>query len=150
METAWYSFLSVDIIATATSDNIFVNKSGGGIKGSPISTGCCCNNIHGEKAIPGCFHPVFQPLPAMWLKIGFLAILSPFAPAYGRPLDPTSAFIDKNVITDCYGSDIHGEKAIQGYFHPISPPFAKKLNFWPFTPVCAPPWATPWHFFIFF
>ena len=34
---AWSSFLSIDFIATAPSDNIFVNKSRGGIKGSPMS-----------------------------------------------------------------------------------------------------------------
>ena len=33
----WSSSLSIDIIATAPSDNSFVNKSGGGIKGSPMS-----------------------------------------------------------------------------------------------------------------
>ena len=31
------NFFSVYIIATATSDNIFVNRSGGGVKGLPIS-----------------------------------------------------------------------------------------------------------------
>ena len=35
--TAWISFLSVYIIAIASSNNIFDNKSGGGVKGSPIS-----------------------------------------------------------------------------------------------------------------
>ena len=34
---AWSSSLSVDIIATAPSDNIIVDKSGGGIKGLPMS-----------------------------------------------------------------------------------------------------------------
>ena len=37
VETAWNSFLTVYIIATASSDNIFVNKSGGRVKGLPIS-----------------------------------------------------------------------------------------------------------------
>ena len=37
LETAWNSFLSVYIIAIASNDNIFVIKSGGGVKGSPIS-----------------------------------------------------------------------------------------------------------------
>ena len=37
VETAWDSFLSVYIIATASSDKIFVNESGGRVKGSPIS-----------------------------------------------------------------------------------------------------------------
>ena len=34
---AWSSFLFLDFIATAPSDNIFVNKSGDGFKGSPTS-----------------------------------------------------------------------------------------------------------------
>ena len=34
---AWSSFLFIDFIATAPSGNIFVNKNGGGIKGSPMS-----------------------------------------------------------------------------------------------------------------
>ena len=33
---AWSSFLSADIIATALSDDSVVNKSRGGIKGSPM------------------------------------------------------------------------------------------------------------------
>ena len=33
VETAWISFLSVYIIAIASSNRIFVNKSGGGVKG---------------------------------------------------------------------------------------------------------------------
>ena len=33
----WCSSLSVDIVETVPSDNILVNKSGGGIKGSPMS-----------------------------------------------------------------------------------------------------------------
>ena len=37
VETAWNSFLSAYNIATASSDNNFVNKSGGGVKGLPIS-----------------------------------------------------------------------------------------------------------------
>ena len=39
METAWNSLLSVYDIATASSDNIFVNESGGRLKGSPIDVG---------------------------------------------------------------------------------------------------------------
>ena len=34
---AWSSFLSIDIITTAPFDNSFVNKSGGGIMGLPMS-----------------------------------------------------------------------------------------------------------------
>ena len=37
MVVVWSSSLSIDIIATAPSDNTFVSKSRGGIKGSPMS-----------------------------------------------------------------------------------------------------------------
>ena len=37
VEIAWNSFFSVNTIATASSDDVFVNESGGGVKGSPIS-----------------------------------------------------------------------------------------------------------------
>ena len=37
VETSWNRFFSVYIIATATSDNIFVNRSGGRVKGLPIN-----------------------------------------------------------------------------------------------------------------
>ena len=37
VETAWNSYLLIYIIAIAFSDNIFIDKSGGGIKGLPIS-----------------------------------------------------------------------------------------------------------------
>ena len=40
-ETAWNSFPFVYIIATASSDNILVKKSRGGVRGSPISRGKC-------------------------------------------------------------------------------------------------------------
>ena len=36
MVIAWSSFLYTDIIATAPTDNSYVNKSGGGIKELPI------------------------------------------------------------------------------------------------------------------
>ena len=48
--------------------------------------------------------------------------LPPFAPANGQPLYPTSTFIDKNVITECYCNNIYKEKAIPGCFHPIALP----------------------------
>ena len=35
--TAWSSFLFIDIITTQPCDNSYVNKSRGGIKGSPLS-----------------------------------------------------------------------------------------------------------------
>ena len=42
---ALHGLLSVDIIATAPSDNIFVNNSGDGIKGLPI-----CRHKFGQMA----------------------------------------------------------------------------------------------------
>ena len=34
---------------------------------------------------------------------------SPFVPAHGRSLDPTSAFIDITIIMGCCCNDIYGE-----------------------------------------
>ena len=48
--------------------------------------------------------------PVRSLKIQFLAIFghfSPFVLAHGRSLDPTSAFIDKSIITGCCCNDIY-------------------------------------------
>ena len=47
MVIVWSGFLTIDIIATAPSDNIFVNKSGGGVKGLPISR--CKWGKNGQK-----------------------------------------------------------------------------------------------------
>ena len=72
--TAWSSFLSADIIATAPSYDIVVNKSRGRIKGSHnITTRCCCNDICGEKATPSCYHPIFPP--SNW-KLDFWSFLA--------------------------------------------------------------------------
>ena len=96
------------------------------------------------------FQVVSTSLPAISCYLPENSIfghLPPFVPAYGRPLDPTSTFIDKNVITGCYCNNINGEKAIPGCFHPIvlpSPAIYWKFNFRPFTPICTCLWATPW------
>ena len=66
-----------------------------------------------------------------------LGHLFPFVLAYGQLLDPTSAFIDKNVITRCCCSDSYRNRAIPGYYHPIFPPLAWRFNFWPFCLFCA-------------
>ena len=71
-------------------------------------------------------------VPAICLKIQFLDIFSHFSlflPAHGWPLNPTSTFIDKNVITGCFCNDICKERATLGYYHPIFPPSARKCNF---------------------
>ena len=67
-----------------------------------------------------------------------------FVPAHGWPLNPTSAFIDKNVITGCCCNDIYGKRATPGYYHPIFPPFAWKLNFWSKVEAGGGGWWTVW------
>ena len=60
--------------------------------------------------------------PTIFLKIPFFGHFdhfSPFVPACGQPLDPISAFIDKNVITGCCCNDIYGERATSGCYHSI-------------------------------
>ena len=92
-------------------------------------TGRCCNDICKERATLGYYHPIF--LPFAW-KCNFLDIFghfSLFVPAHGWPLNPTSTFIDKNVITGCCCNDICKERATLGYYQPIFPPFAWKCNF---------------------
>ena len=43
-----------------------------------------------------------------------MCIRDRFVTAHGQPLDPTSAFIDKNIITWCCCNDIYGERPVQG------------------------------------
>ena len=54
---------------------------------------------------------LLQPyFPVICLKIQFLAIFGHFplyVPTHGWPLDPTSAFIDKSIITGCCCNDIY-------------------------------------------
>ena len=66
------------------------------------------------------------------VKYSIFGHLSPFVPAYGQPLCPIFAFIDKNVVTSCWSNDIWKKKITPGYFHPVFPMFAWKFNFWPF------------------
>ena len=97
----------------------FIDKS--------VNTECCYYDIYVAKAIPGCFHPIVLPSPPICLKIQFLTISSLFAPAYGRPLDPTSTLIDKNVITGCFAMIYTVRKLFQAVSIPLSrhfPPFA--------------------------
>ena len=97
-----------------------------------IITGSCCSDICKEKAAPGYYHPIFPPLAC---KIQFLAIFghfSPFVPAHGQPLDPTSTFTNITIITGCCCNDIYGERATPDYYHSIPPSEAWKFNFWPF------------------
>ena len=57
-----------------------------------------------------CYHWVLPYFPVICLKIQFLAIFGHFplyVPTHGWPLDPTSAFIDKSIITGCCCNDIY-------------------------------------------
>ena len=66
-----------------------------------IITGCYCNNIYGENAILGCFHPIVPPSPAMCLKIQFLAIYPHLRIPMGYPLSIFHFF-----LTGCVGWNI--------------------------------------------
>ena len=120
--------LTLTITVTALSDNFFVNKIKGGVKGWPMS-----RHKWGKMAKKRIYR--------LMAGSGHFAL---FVPVHGQPLDPTSAFIDKNVITRCCCSDSYRNKAIPGYYHPIFPPFAWRFNFLPFCLICACSWATPW------
>ena len=79
--------------------------------------------------------------------------LPPSVPAYGRPLDPTSTLINKNVSTGCYCNNIYREKAIPGCFHPFVLPFSAiflKIQFLTIYLHLHTPMGSPCHFFIFF
>ena len=75
--------------------------------------------------------PFSQHLP----KNSIFGHFSPFVPAHGQPLDPTSTFIDKTIITGCCCNDIYGKRATPGYYNPIFPPYASNSifgHFWLF------------------
>ena len=70
------------------------------------------------------FKVVSTPLPAISRhlpKNSVFGHLPPFAPAYGRPLDPTTPFINKNVITGCCCNNLYGKKENPGCFYPFVP-----------------------------
>ena len=52
---------------------------------------------------------------------------APFVPAHGQPLDPTSAFTDKNIITEFCCNDIYGKKAFQSQLTLIFSPYLMPL-----------------------
>ena len=71
-------------------------------------------------------------------NVSIFGHLPPFVPAYKQPLDPTSTFIDKNVITGCCCNNTYGEKAIPSCFYPIAPPspaICLKIQFLAFFPL---------------
>ena len=78
------------------------------------------------------FLPHFPAISRQLPENSIFDHLPPFAPAYGQPLDPTFAFIDKNVTSGCYCNNICDEKASTGCFYPIvlpSPPICLKIQF---------------------
>ena len=92
-----------------------------------VITGCYCNNTHGEKAIPGCFHPIVSPSPAIYLKIPFLAIYPHLRLLMGDPLTPPSLLLTKMLLLDAIAV-IHTEKKL---FQAVSTPLSHYLP--PFT-----------------
>ena len=76
-----------------------------------------------------------------WPKIEYLAIFdhfSPFEPAHRQPIDPTSTFIDQNVISGCCFNEICNERVTPGYYHSFFLTSALKLNFWSFLAIFSP------------
>ena len=109
MVIAWSHIHSIAITATALSDNFFVNKIKGGVKGLPMSR---------HKWRKKGKDKIFRQMAGKWEKLKFFAIL-PFVPAQRQPLDPTSAVIDKNVITGYCCNDSYGKKATPSYYHSL-------------------------------
>ena len=58
-----------------------------------------------RKLLKDTYTPLSQHLPEDSISGHF----SPFVPAHGQPLDPTSTFIDKTIITGCCCNDIYRE-----------------------------------------
>ena len=74
------------------------------------------------------------------------SIFDPFVPAHGQPLDPTSAFTDKNIITKFCCNDIYGKKACQNHHRLIIFPYLMPLwgPKWKYGfPHVFAPWLTP-------
>ena len=104
---AWSSSLSVDIIATASGNDIFVNH---------------LVLLQWYQQSERYLRPLPPHFPAICLKIQFLAIFDHFSqivPTHQQSLDPTSAFIGINIMKGCCCNDIYGEKATPHYYHTI-------------------------------
>ena len=87
-----------------------------------------CNDICKGKATPSNYYPVF---PTFAQKFNFWPFFNNCACSWATHWSHLR-YIDK---TRCCCNDICGEKATPGYYHPILPPFAWQLNFWPFSAI---------------
>ena len=95
-----------------------------------------------RKLLQAITTPFSQQLP----ENSIFGHFSPFVTAHGQPLDPTSAFIDKTIITGCCCNDIYGERATPGYYNPPFLLYASISifgHFWPFFTICVCSWVTP-------
>ena len=85
-----------------------------------VITGCYCNNIYREKAIPGCFHPIVPPSPAICLRIQFLAIYPHLHLLMGDPLTPPPLLLTKMLILDAIAMIYTERKQFQAVSTPLS------------------------------
>ena len=115
-----------------------------------IITGCYCNNIYGENAILGCFHPIVPLSPTICLKIQFLTIYLHLHTPMGSPCHFFIFF-----MMGCVGWHIFllisSEKLeifsfLFIFFHYFCP-FFRKNFFRPIYPHLTPPHVI-FHFFL--
>ena len=85
-----------------------------------VITGCCCNNIYGEKAIPGCFHLIVLPSPAICLKIQFFAIYPHLRLFLGDPLTHPPLLLTKMLSLDAIAIIYTKRKLFQAVSTPLS------------------------------
>ena len=85
-----------------------------------VITGCYCNNIYKEKAIPGCFYPIVSPSPPICLKIPFLAIYPHLRLLMGDPLTPPPLLLTKMLILDAIAMIYTERKQFQAFSTPLS------------------------------
>ena len=102
-------------------------------------TGCCYNNLYREKAIPGSFHPIVPPSPAICLKIPFLAIHPHLRLLMGNPLTPPPLLLTKMLLFEAIAIIYTDKKLFLVVSTPLFRhllPFAWKFHFWPFYLIC--------------
>ena len=147
----WRSSFSIDIIATAPDDNIFVDQRVGRVKGSYTNgeklpkieflgkwqENCVVAHEQAQmvKKWPkiakngndNCKEKTtpsnYHPIFPICLKIQFLAIFHQLCLLMGNPLIPPPLLL-KTLLSLGAVAMISKEKAIPGHYHPIFPPFA--------------------------
>ena len=90
---------------------------------------------------------IVSPSPAICLKIQFFAIYPHLRLLMGNPLTTPPLLLTKILSLDAVAILYMERKLFQAVSTPLSRhllPFAWKNNFWPFTPICACLWETPW------